>query len=216
MPTDKAFKDVGLDGKSEFYLSKGEGLKLLLNHFVPTRLYNRDLINGQQFKTLGGKTILVKREGENVTVGDANIIESEVFVYNLGTMYYIDRVLFITNDDIQFTTEVAVPDSSTSWTSELPHDVETLPSELTEESGMLPDLLLESENNSPSEEFGSVVSTTANSYEGKTEENTDDTSSSFEVTTGYEELELREGTTTEIPESQNSSTGISNSSVSLK
>lgn len=30
----------------------------------------------------------------NVTVNRANIIESEVFVYNLGTMYYIDDVLY--------------------------------------------------------------------------------------------------------------------------
>ena len=80
MPTDKAFKEVGLINRPDFYLSKGEGLKLLLNHFVPTRLYNRDFIDGQQFKTLGGKTIHIKRIGENVTINDANIIESEVFV----------------------------------------------------------------------------------------------------------------------------------------
>jgi hypothetical protein len=216
VPTDKAFKEVGLGGKPEFYLSRGEGLKLLLNHFVPTRLYNRDLINGQQFKTLGGKTIHVKREGENVTIGNANIIESEVFVYNLGTMYYIDRVLFTTSDDILVTTEAAVPESSTTWTSELPHDVEALPSELTEESGTLPDLLFEPDNDSPTEDLDTVLNTTADRAEVSTEENTDGTFSSLGVTTGYEEHVLREDTTTEIPENQNSSTGILNSSVSLK
>lgn len=30
----------------------------------------------------------------NVTVNHANIVESEVFVYNLGTMYYIDDLLY--------------------------------------------------------------------------------------------------------------------------
>jgi hypothetical protein len=200
VPIDNAFKEVGLSGKPEFYLSRGEGLKLLLNHFVPTRLYNRDLVDGQQFKTLGGKTIHVKREGENVTVGDARIIESEVFVYNLGTMYYIDRVLFIANDDITVTTEAAVLESSTTWTSELPHDVETLPSELTEESGTLPDMLLEPDNDSPSEDLDTLLSTTADRAEERTEENTDGTVSSFEITTGHEEYVLREGTTTEVPE----------------
>ncbi|XP_021939131.1 transforming growth factor-beta-induced protein ig-h3 isoform X2 [Zootermopsis nevadensis] len=216
VPTDNAFKEVGLGGKPEFYLSRGEGLKLLLNHFVPTRLYNRDLINGQQYKTLGGKTIHVKRDGENVTIGDAKVIESEVFVYNLGTMYYIDRVLFITGDDIPVTTEVAVSESSTTWTSELPHDVEALPSELTEESGTLPDALFEPDDDSPTEELDTVLSTTSNRAEGRTEENTDGTFFPLEFTTIYAEHALREGSTTEIPENQNSSTGILNSSVSLK
>lgn len=30
----------------------------------------------------------------NVTVNHARIVESEVFVYNLGTMYYIDDILY--------------------------------------------------------------------------------------------------------------------------
>lgn len=30
----------------------------------------------------------------NVTVNHAHIVESEVFVYNLGTMYYIDDILY--------------------------------------------------------------------------------------------------------------------------
>lgn len=216
MPTDKAFKEVGLGSKPDFYLSKGEGLKLLLNHFVPARLYNRDLINGQQFKTLGGKTIHVKREEGKVIINDANIVESEVFVYNLGTMYYIDKVLFITKDDIPLVTEANEPESSTAWTSELPHDVEALPSELTEESGTLPDILLEPDSDSLSEDFGTVISTTANRPEERTEENTDGTYSSSEFATGYEEYVLSEGTTTEIPENQNSSTGTSYSSTPLK
>lgn len=215
VPTDKAFKEVGLGSKPDFYLSKGEGLKLLLNHFVPVRLYDRDFINGHQFKTLGGKTIHVKREGGNVTINDADIVESEVFVYNLGTMYYIDKVLFITKEDIPLVTEAFEPESSTAWTSELPHDVEALPSELTEESGTLPDILLEPDSDSPSEDIDTVISTTAN-RPGRTEENTDGTYSPSEFTTGYEEHILSEGTTTEMPENQNSSTGTPYSSTPLK
>jgi hypothetical protein len=215
VPTDKAFKEVGLASKPDSYLSNGEGLKLLLNHLVPVRLYNRDLINGQQFKTLGGKTIHVKREGGNATINDANIVESEVFVYNLGTMYYIDKVLFITKDDIPLVTEATEPESSTAWTSELPHDVEALPSELTEESGTLPDILLEPDSDSLSEDNVTVISTTVNRPEGRTEENSSGTHSPFEFTTGYEEYLLHEGTTTEMPENLNSSTGTSYSSTKL-
>jgi hypothetical protein len=216
VPTDKAFKEVGLGNKPDSYLSKGEGLKLLINHFVPVRLYEGDLINGQQFKTLGGKTIHVKRQGGNATINDANIVESEVFVYNLGTMYYIDKVLFITKDDIPLVTEATEPESSTAWTSELPHDVEALPSELTEESGTLPDILLEPDSDSLSEDNDTVISTTANRPEGRNEENSSGTYSTLEFTTGYEEYVQYEGTSTELPANQNSSFGTSYSSTPFK
>jgi hypothetical protein len=57
--------------------------------------------------TLGGDVIKVQRAHNNsVTVNSAHIIESEVFVYNLGTMFYIDEVLYanILNDDAPSTT----------------------------------------------------------------------------------------------------------------
>lgn len=216
VPTDKAFKEANLADKPDYYLTRGDGLKLLLNHIVPTRLYDRDLTNEQQFKTLGGKTIHVKREGENVTISDANVIESEVFVYNLGTMYYIDKVLFIAKDEFPSTTEVVEVESSAAWTSELPHDVETLPSELTEEGGTLPDALLEPESGSLSEELDAIVSTSVNRMEGETEHNTDGTVPSPEYTTSYEEYILRDGITTEMPENHESSIGISDSTVTVE
>lgn len=38
-----------------------------------------------------------------VTIEGANIVQSEVFVYNLGTMFYIDKVLFANKlPDIDF------------------------------------------------------------------------------------------------------------------
>lgn len=216
MPTDKAFKEASLADKPDYYLTKGDGLKLLLNHIVPTRLYNRDLINGQQFKTLGGKIIHVKREGENVTISDANVIESEVFVYNLGTMYYIDKVLFIAKDDFPATTEAVELMSSAAWTSELPHDVETVPSELTEEGGTLPDALLEPDSDLLSKVLDAVVSTSANRLEGGTEHSFDGTLPPLEYTTSYEEYILRDGITTEMPENHKSSIEISDSTVTVE
>jgi len=216
VPTDKAFKEASLADKPDYYLTKGDGLKLLLNHFVPTRLYNRDLINGQQFKTLGGKTIHVKREGENITISDANVIESEVFVYNLGTMYYIDKVLFIAKDNFAATTEAVELMSSAAWTSELPHDVEAVPSELTEEGGTLPDALLEPDSDSLSEELDAVVSTSANRLEGRTEHDIDGTVPPLEYTTSYEEYVQRDDITTEMPENRKSSIEISDSTVKVE
>ena len=207
VPTDKAFKEIGLSNKPDYYLSKGEGLKLLLNHFIPMRLYNRDFIDGQQFKTLGGKTIHVKNVNGNVTINDASIVESEVFVYNLGTMYYIDRVLFVTKDDLPITTETENPEteSSTSWTTGLPEDVEHVPSELAEETGNFPDILLEPDNDATSEEIDLVVSTPQN-----IEERTEDKLETFVPTkynTEYDSHTLKESLSTEAPGIVNSSTG---------
>lgn len=69
---------------------------MLLNHFVKGRLYNRDLRDGEVFETIGGGHIKIScTPGSNATsVNNAKILESEVFVYNLGTMFYIDDILY--------------------------------------------------------------------------------------------------------------------------
>lgn len=67
---------------------------MLLNHFVRQRLYYKDLKNGEILETIGGKPIKIQRKQDNVTVNNAQIIEAEQFVYNLGTMFYIDDILY--------------------------------------------------------------------------------------------------------------------------
>lgn len=94
MPTDAAFERLGFDILPDDILGSEMGVKMLLNHFVKGRLYDRDLQNEIAFETVGGETLKIRRRATNVTVNQANIIESEVFVYNLGTMFYIDDVLF--------------------------------------------------------------------------------------------------------------------------
>ncbi|XP_060517009.1 transforming growth factor-beta-induced protein ig-h3 [Cylas formicarius] len=94
VPVDTAFEDLGLNKMPDNYLSNGEGLQILLNHFVKGRLYDHDLKNNTNLVTLGNQTIAVNRTLDHVYVNDANILESEVFVYNLGTMFYVDKVLF--------------------------------------------------------------------------------------------------------------------------
>lgn len=94
VPTDAAFERLGFDILPDDILGSEMGVKMLLNHFVKGRLYDRDLQNGITFETVGGETLTVHRQGSNVTVNQAIIIESEVFVYNLGTMFYVNDVLF--------------------------------------------------------------------------------------------------------------------------
>lgn len=68
---------------------------MILNHFVKGRLYNRDLMQDKVFETVGGRPLKISRDTSgHVSVNRAKILESEVFVYNLGTMYYIDDILY--------------------------------------------------------------------------------------------------------------------------
>lgn len=95
VPTDAAFERLGLDILPDDILGSQMGVKLLLNHFVKGRLYDRDLKDGVEFETVGGEVLKIHRRSDsNVTVNQANIIESEMFVYNLGTMFYVDDVLY--------------------------------------------------------------------------------------------------------------------------
>ncbi|XP_036340864.1 uncharacterized protein LOC118750249 [Rhagoletis pomonella] len=77
-------------------MASPRGIKMLLNHFVRGRLYDRDLRDNEVFETIGGGHIKITRNpGSNATsVNNAKITESEVFVYNLGTMFYIDDILY--------------------------------------------------------------------------------------------------------------------------
>lgn len=65
-----------------------------MNHFIRGRLYDKDLKNDAILETIGGRPIKIQRKlNKNVTVNNASIIEAEVFVYNLGTMFYINEIL---------------------------------------------------------------------------------------------------------------------------
>lgn len=61
VPVDTAFEELGLDKMPDNYLSNGNGLEILLNHFVKGRLYDRDLKDNMVLSTLGNKTINITR-----------------------------------------------------------------------------------------------------------------------------------------------------------
>jgi Fasciclin domain len=95
VPNDDAFEKYGFDLLSDETLSSEKGIKLVLNHFVKGRLYSRDLIQDEVFETVGGKPLKITKDSAGqVSVNRAKIVESEIFVYNLGTMFYIDDVLY--------------------------------------------------------------------------------------------------------------------------
>lgn len=94
VPFDDAFEKYGFDHLPDEALSSEKGIKMILNHFVKGRLYNRDLTPGAVFETVGGKPLKISKDGSGqVSVNRAKIVESEIFVYNLGTMFFVDDVL---------------------------------------------------------------------------------------------------------------------------
>uniref|UniRef100_A0AAG5D0W5 FAS1 domain-containing protein n=1 Tax=Anopheles atroparvus TaxID=41427 RepID=A0AAG5D0W5_ANOAO len=95
VPTDEAFERYSFDLLPDSVLASEKGIKMLLNHFVRGRLYDRDLKNGEVIDTIGEMPVKIQRSFENVVrVNSARIVESEVFVYNLGTMFYVNDVLY--------------------------------------------------------------------------------------------------------------------------
>lgn len=84
-----------------------------------------------------------------MTVNHANIVQSEIFVYNLGTMFYIDQVLYpdafmAAVNSLPTTKSPNRPQSTNYKFSTLP-DVESVPSEFTEPNGTDDDLLQDDE-----------------------------------------------------------------------
>lgn len=93
---------------------------------------------------------------DKVHVNEATIVESEVFVYNLGTMFYIDQILFTDKETLpaptsgaQLTTPAPAPSPTNKPTATAAAEeaetttgaVEAIPEELTEEGGSMPDVL---------------------------------------------------------------------------
>lgn len=61
VPTDTAFERLGFDTLTDDVLASEIGVKMLLNHFVKGRLYDRDLLNDEVLETLGDSYLRVTR-----------------------------------------------------------------------------------------------------------------------------------------------------------
>jgi hypothetical protein len=79
-------------------------------------------------KNVNGETLNFKNQHGTFKVNEARIIESEVFVYNLGTMYFIDDILFPetlskTNNDNSvpnLSAETIIEEEDEFFTTEIP------------------------------------------------------------------------------------------------
>ncbi|KAK9510263.1 hypothetical protein O3M35_005086 [Rhynocoris fuscipes] len=152
VPTDDAFRKLGLQNAPDNLLSNKEGLQVLLSHFVKGRLYDRDIKNNTTLTALSNRTLhIVRKPGTNGTIEGANIIEKEVFVYNLGTMFYIDSVIF--------GSEIPEPAVETT-TAGVPPSTTLKETELTVESGTYPDVLLEDSRTVISQTNSTIITTT--------------------------------------------------------
>ncbi|KAF6215018.1 hypothetical protein GE061_009766 [Apolygus lucorum] len=139
VPTDAAFNQLRLENAPDNVLaSSDKGMSVLLSHFVKTRLYDKDIKDGATFTSLSNRTLHITRKpGLNGTVEGADIIEKEVFVYNLGTMFFVNRVIFGDEIPCDFNSSVVTTvgpsrEMTTSLAEEI--DATTVPDILLEES----------------------------------------------------------------------------------
>ena len=103
-------------------------LETLLGHLTVGRIFSKDLVDGKEFKTMANKTIKVqKKDGGEITrfnfldlifytllffaAGEIFLYDGRqqikiadggkaTFVYNLGNIFFIDKVLFTETSDV--------------------------------------------------------------------------------------------------------------------
>ena len=97
IPTDEAFAAY-LDGagmSQEEAFAGAEMLQSILGQHVVTMMEDSEMVmgmDGQTFTTLSGAPLEVTVDGDNVMVGDANIIRYDIAASN-GVIHVIDAVL---------------------------------------------------------------------------------------------------------------------------
>ena len=93
-PTDEAFAKLPAGAVEDLLKpeNKDKLTAVLTYHVVPGKAMSRDLKDGQNVKTVNGKSAEVKIEGGKVMVGDANVTSADVAASN-GVIHVIDTVL---------------------------------------------------------------------------------------------------------------------------
>lgn len=97
-PTDAAFNKVATSTRDDWFEDanddndKEDLTAVLTYHVVLGRYRVEDLKDGQMLKTVNGKELKVKREGNAVWIGDAKIETSNVPASN-GIVHVVDTVL---------------------------------------------------------------------------------------------------------------------------
>lgn len=93
-PTDAAFKKLGTDQVQALLepAQRDQLKKILTYHVVPGALTVAELTDGQKLKTVAGETLVVKVDGDKVTVGGATVVKPDIEASN-GIVHVIDGVL---------------------------------------------------------------------------------------------------------------------------
>ncbi|XP_046652352.1 uncharacterized protein LOC124343179 [Daphnia pulicaria] len=102
VPKDSAFFNLWPQDTADPFVIDDEFRRdVFLNHFVRRRLYHdRDLVDGAVITMAGNKTATISRVANVTKINDAIIEEADIFIYNLGTVFVIDRVLFASQERI--------------------------------------------------------------------------------------------------------------------
>ncbi|XP_059486008.1 uncharacterized protein LOC132202815 isoform X2 [Neocloeon triangulifer] len=123
VPTENAFKKAGLaipSGWSERHKTQetftAENMKIIekffLRHLVKGRLYMKELIPDFKVQTLDNSTLTFKQKDDKqfVSLGEleAQIVEGNYFVYNLGTIFFVDTILTDDLDELKTLIKEAV------------------------------------------------------------------------------------------------------------
>nr|XP_045618441.1 uncharacterized protein LOC123770523 isoform X2 [Procambarus clarkii] len=102
IPVDNAIAEtLYADAPDPFLLDEILRENLVLNHLVRGRFYEKDLKDGLSLKNLANNTITIsKRPDKSILVNNAQVVQSQTFIYNLGIVYLIDNVLVVDDQDI--------------------------------------------------------------------------------------------------------------------
>lgn len=102
IPVDIAImQSLYADAPDPFLLDEVLRDRLVLNHLVPGRFYEKDLEDGMSFQNLANNTLTItKQSGGNILVNGAKIVKPQTFIYNLGVLYLIDGMIGISDQDI--------------------------------------------------------------------------------------------------------------------
>ena len=110
-PDDAAFANVDPDALTDLLADPlGALTDVLLYHAVGATALSGDLMDGDEFATLEGNSVVITIDGGMVMVNDATVIAADIETYN-GVVHVIDRVLTLPNniDDAEGTAFTAYP-----------------------------------------------------------------------------------------------------------
>ena len=93
-PSDDAFKKLPKDMRDSIMkpANKSRLQRILKHHVMEGRKRAKDVTGASSFRMLDGKTLNVRKKGDQVRIGDATIMKTDLEAEN-GIVHVIDEVL---------------------------------------------------------------------------------------------------------------------------